>query len=473
VTEEELIQWAQGVAEKYEGKISRILGVPAADVVFQVEDLLGPVGQEYAATTSGTTITLRMGWFLDHPGDEGGIVHELVHAFQQVPEGAAGKKRIEAMADYVRLKLGLTYEGWTPSPGALRLEALGPDRVRRISQRLSSTDTGTAGTAGDAASNEGVPDDEFAIDWQAIFGETDEEKKQRTRNAAASFQNYVLGLGVGLTPNLQQLIQEAAKGNYNLDRFVNYLYQTPEFQNAFPGIFDEDGSLKMSTDQYLSNVQQYQSIAVQAGLNLGSKRLAWLFQNDVSPSEYAVKAPAVARMRRDPQLYAAFGRELVQGGLAKRGEVSKGELLKFAAGLGNSAWYDLWQDTVTRNAAVDAGIAIRRSARAAEAGGYATIGQGLLERISGKGLTEDQMAAGMQEVAQNLLEVLPLSKIQGYGLSKNQLATGTFGGPHQAAIRQRMEHILRTEEAFSAPRATAPEPNTGGGFGPSTSRPQA
>jgi len=474
-TSAQIIGFAERVFEQYAARISRMLGIPVSDVMFKVGDTGTNV-----AETSGGVITLNKKWFSDNPNDAGAIAHELVHAFQQVPEGGAKDKRIEAFADAVRVKLGLTFAGWEPSAQAAKLAELDDERFRTASQKISGEGT-LAGAGGgdqekqvyqDAAGNYYIKDgvnvvrvtEEEAQQYMSEAGGditftpptgkdglTDEERRAKLvaeRNARAFFLGQIGSLGIGLTPNLNQFVEQAINKGYSGDAFLYYLRQTPEYAKEFPGIFNKDGSMKMSEAQYISNVSQYESIAAQAGINLGPKQTAWLFQNDVSPAEYSIKAPAVARIKRDPQLYRAFGREVVQAGLAKPGETGLQGLLHFAAGLGNRAWMDLWQDTVTRNAAINAGIAIKRSGNA-----YAQIGQGLLERISGKGLSEDQMTAAFQDLAEHLVTTLPESEIQNMGLNPKQLVTAEFGGPGAAQIRQKVKRVAETYQAQFLPRA--------------------
>jgi hypothetical protein len=484
VTTSTILSWAEGIAQQYAAKISKLLGVPAEDVTFRVGTTMG----DRPAETSGTTITLNRKWFTQHPDDSGAIVHEMVHAFQQIPGGTVPDKRVEAFADALRIKLGLTYEGWEPSAQAQRLAALSPEKFRQASQKVSGSPAPTTAAkpegqekqvfkdnAGNYYINDGgnivrVTEEEAAKYVAGTLGEpgsaapsdfvppnlteaglTDEEKRAKIiaeRNAKAYFLGQIGSLGIGLNGNLNQLVEQAVNRGYDAEAFLYYLRQTPEYAKAFPGILNKDGSMKMSEAQYLSNVSQYQSIAAQAGINLGKKQTTWLFQNDVSVAEYAVKAPAVARIKRDPQLFRAFGREVVQGGLAKPGETDLQGLLRFAAGMGNRAWYDLWQDTVTRNAAVNAGIAVKTHGQT-----YARLGQQLLEKISSKGLSEEQMTAGFQDLGEHLLTTLPQAKLQGYGLTREKLATAEFGGPGAAQIRQTVKRVAEQEQAFYEPRA--------------------
>jgi hypothetical protein len=127
------------------------------------------------------------------------------------------------------------------------------------------------------------------------------------------------------------------------------------------------------------------------------------------------------------------------------------EMFRFVMGAGNQAWYDLWQDAATRYTANEAGITFAKNRDA-----YTNLNQRIIERVSAKGLTEEAMSTGFQEVAEQLLTVLPLSQLQGYGLTKRDLVTAQFGGKGSARIRQLAERVIKQEEAFYENRAATP-----------------
>lgn len=460
-TKSEYLKWAQSVIDQYEGKISRMLGLAVPYVKVNIDR-----EQESAGWYDATTNTIFLNPKFLTTKDPGAVVHELVHAFTDSPDTG---RRVEALADYVRYKLGLTYEGQKFSKVVYKIDEMGPKGVRALAGRLAGTDGGR-GTTTTATGAAGHPpggfgaaagattttgDGGFDVEaWiAASLAGAQAGQKEDDRNRRFSFLGALSEMGIALTGNLRQLVEQAVTKGYDAGTFLYYLRKTPEYLQTFPGIFRKDGTMRMTEAQYLSNVEQYQGIAAQAGIDLRPGMVAALFRNSVSPAEFAVKAPAVSRLRRDPGLWRAFQRELVQGGVAAKGDVTRRNLLRFAAGEGNASWYDLWQDTVTRNASVEAGIQVKRGAALAR--DYTAISQKMLEQISGKGLSEEQLSAGFQALAEHFLTTLPLSKIQGYGLSKASFKQAIFGGPRQAEVRQKMKRVLEQEEAFYEPRVTS------------------
>ena len=113
------------------------MGVPRANVQFHVAD----AGGSAVLSTSGTSITIDPDYLRGATRQDlqGALVHELTHAYQQVPGGYTGAagKLIEPMADYARATLTHT-PGWTASPEVRQLLHMAPGAVRRMSTALAN-----------------------------------------------------------------------------------------------------------------------------------------------------------------------------------------------------------------------------------------------------------------------------------------------------------------------------------------------
>lgn len=305
------------------------------------------------------------------------------------------------------------------------------------------TDVSVGGQGGPGTGSTAVGGFDFSFDPGGGFGK---DKKKKRRNLRFEYMAMVQGMGIAMTPNIQQLINEAIKKGYSATVFQHFLSKTPEYKQRFAG-----KPPWMSEAQYLADERAYESIAALAGVNLPQSAVKSMFKDGITPEVFQMKAEAVGRLKRNKTLFQQFSKEAAQAfGKAP----SRTELLKFALGTGNQKWYDLWQDAVTRTAAVEAGVRVKR--QAGKQGPYSSIGQGLIEKISGKGLSEEEMRAGFQDLADHLLTTMPLSRMQGYGLSKKDLVSAVFGGKNQGAVRQKMLRVAQQEEAFYVDRA-APE----------------
>lgn len=484
----------------YKRQVARFLGLDPAqipDITIEIGDAGGA-----AAETDNSHITMDRNWLKNQSLDtiEGAVVHELAHAVYQIQstDSPAKKKAIERIAEAARYKLVGEVGGWTIGEESQRMAALKPWQIQVVERALiagtynnsilaklengdyqrsdweafkSSEEYGsgnlTSGT-GDYLTGQGHPGTGPARDPGAGGGNgtgdnnpygggpggpgdgADGQIKAR-RQFKASAVTMLNGLGISVTPALQDLINTGFKHDWTTDEFMLKLRETQEYRQRFPGIFGKDGIPKMTEAEYMTAEKAYATYASQAGINVNKKRLAYLFRNDVTPDEFADKALAYKRINTNKEMYQAFKRELVQAGVAKPSEVNTNkELFKFVMGEGNKQWADLWQDTVTRNAANQAGIAIARNKDR-----YTAIGQKALEHISSLGLSEAEMGQRFAELSQALGTVLPLQEAQLYGVKKKTLVAAAFGGKNSERARQKVERAVATDEAFYQDRAAS------------------
>lgn len=483
-TDQELIAWAEGIVKRYGASVAQLLGIDPRHVVFNIVDM------KYAGETVGTTISLDRDWYTDNPDDVGGVLHELVHAYLAGSDYTDENDWLhEGIADYVRVALGFPADAFTgkgePKEGYAAtasflawLEYTNPGSVSNLAQSLADRSyRQNEFRAVTGSSLKSLVDQYQSMKinpatggpWYPTASPTgdgeggDFENPPDTttgEDAGASRQTFLAilqGWGLDMTSGLQQLVSEALDNDYSQSEFVYFLRQTPEYNAAFPGIFDEDGRLQMSEAQYFAQTQQYQDIAAQAGLNLGAGMTAYLFKNDVSPSEFQVKAPAVRQLKSNPELYAQFAKEIER----RTGEVvDKQGLLKFAMGTGNAEWYNIWNAASARYAATQAGIKIAKAS-----GLYTALSRQEILGIAKKGFSPQELSSGFQNVAQQLIDVLPEASIMKYGLSKEDILTATFGGKNQAAIRRKIQRITEQEEAFYQAGASSTAEETVGTSG--------
>lgn len=484
-----VIAWAQEIEDKYGAKISRLLGVPVGDVTYVVDQ-----GSDAPAHTTGNVITIGANWLQRTPEEAvGALIHELAHAYAVNRGGAEGERNnaeSEALAEYARAKLDPN--GWNPDDRlAQHYLNMQPAEVRQISQRYATTDTATTarttstsdnpfGGGGDSGTTTAVTPltamqmsnmTQAQIDAYYASGSGtnpfgtgndgngngDGDRRAAAKaelarkNVRTSYLTQLQLWGIPMTADLRTLVQHASQNGYTNDRFLFFLRQTDEYQKAFPGIFNDDGTLKMDEATYTATKQEYEDSASSAGLNMGPNKIGWLFEHDVSSNEFADRAPGIRMLKDNHELYVQFGRALVQSGNATPAEVKDEGLLKFVLGEAPAAWYEEYHLAETRYAATQAGISLARHAT----GAYDHISPGQIEKIADKGLTPEAMKAGFEQTAQDLLTTLPLSRIQKYGLTKRDILQARFGGKKQAEVLQKMEHIKSQEEAFYKDRASA------------------
>lgn len=254
-----------------------------------------------------------------------------------------------------------------------------------------------------------------------------------------SYLALLQSLGIPLTPEARAFAQQAAAGGWTRDEFMFRLRQTAMYRQAFPGIIAPDGTLRMTEAQYLATRRAYEDIAGQLGLRLSDAQLAALFKNEVSVSEWRMRATAVRRLRDNPTLFQQFRQTLEAQGIDRR--VTKKKLLDFIVGLGDPKYYRIWREATTRAAAVQAGLRIG-------GGGETSISRRLALRGARLGLSEEQLRAAFEQIADLFLTALPESQLRGAGITKKGIVKAVIGGKGAAVARERLTRLLETIEAF-------------------------
>ncbi len=465
-------QAAQKIIDTYWPKIEALLGVSGVAKPIISFTNLAP-GQSAAA--SNGMIQIDSSW---SPKDIGTLIHEMTH----VAEPAATDTHwAEGLADAVRYildpKKGATGEpGWVPNkyaqafidqyqsnPGSLVVagQALANGTFKQSALTGGQyTQVATAGADTHPAATLNPVGAANADAAAGTVGGVPPIPPVPTAQTVGpqGFKLMITNLGLPIDPELQRLVDHAVANGWSKSAFQYQLYKSDTFTKAFPGIFNQDGSLKMSPSSYISQLNSYQSYAAQAGVNLSTQQAGFLFQNNVSPAEFSVRAQAEQSLNTNKDMFAAFGKELQRLGLAPQGGLSRSDLFKFVMGEGNAQWYKVWQDASSRYAGQQAGIHFGNAQQ-----GYTNIGKGQAEKIASKGLSASQMSTDYAALAKDLTTTLPMSRIQKMGLSKQDLIELEFGGSRQASVANKVQQILANEKQWAQGQTTS-----AGGIGSST-----
>jgi hypothetical protein len=256
-------------------------------------------------------------------------------------------------------------------------------------------------------------------------------------------EQVLQGLGIPLG-SFMDLIDQAIREDWGVAQFSSAIYSSDTFHNLFPGIFRPDGSLKMSPLQYRSMSDQYNSLARTYGVDLDKARIGHLISGDVSAQELTDRLEAVKRLEDYKPAMEEFKQVLAERGIKGVGD---GDLVNFMLGKAPKQFYSIWEETQVGTAARTAGVHLK---------------QGLIRKISNQlpGVqSEAQVTAGFQDLAQKIQSVMPESQYRKMGVTKKDLVELEFGGPHQAAIAEKVTNLLKTQEAFfNDPRATSTKP---------------
>lgn len=90
---------------------------------------------------------------------------------------------------------------------------------------------------------------------------------------------------MGFTP---EFFQDLAAGAASADEVISKLRTAPQYKARFPGLWRQDGSLRMNEAQYLAREQDFRTVLRQAGYAesyVDAQSLVGFFDNELDPNE--------------------------------------------------------------------------------------------------------------------------------------------------------------------------------------------
>jgi hypothetical protein len=237
--------------------------------------------------------------------------------------------------------------------------------------------------------------------------------------------------GYGLNPKMfDDLIDDAVINQWSSAQFAAELYSSDEFQRMFPGIFNKDGSLKMSPSQYLQmsyGMNGYQDIGKQFGIKVGPRKIGKLVAGNVSPDEWAFKAMVLQQARQTEQYREEFNGVLEASGGQP---LSKSDWFNFIAKKSHARVQNLYEAVALRMGDLD--ISAGEALEAAKAIGA----ESPTERVD--------INAIIGEVRKFKNSIGP--ELEAAGITDADLAVLQAGGADPRGLSTTLQQILRNRE---------------------------
>lgn len=171
--------------------------------------------------------------------------------------------------------------------------------------------------------------------------------------------------GFGLAPSVfDDLIDAAVQGQWTANELLAAVYDSDVFHNTFPGIFNKDGSLKMSPsewNQIAFGDGGYADIAKEYGIKLSRSKIGMLVGGNKSPSEFAFIAQTFKKAKSS-EVYRQSADQLLRR--AGQPELKRSEWLDWMAGKSN-ARIENFYEALELNAAGDLNINAKQALKAA------------------------------------------------------------------------------------------------------------
>lgn len=256
----------------------------------------------------------------------------------------------------------------------------------------------------------------------------------------ARYIEILQGWGLTITNDMKELAHLAAKKHWATGTFLYFARQTDWYKEFFKG-----KPADMSEGQYNALVRNFQTTANRIGEHIDRGTAAYLISHNISVGEFSDRVTAVQRINDNADTMQAFIGTLRARGIIKGDRVIKREdLLNFALHRGPDEWLKVWEEASVRTAASEAGFVIGHN-----------ITRNEIMRIANQlpgYQSEQDVLKGFQQLAQNVKQLVPLSRLVGMGINRRQLEELSFGGPNAPAIAAKAQSILQAyKNALTAP----------------------
>lgn len=276
----------------------------------------------------------------------------------------------------------------------------------------------------------------------------------------AGYREVLRRWGLRPTKNLLNLIERAVRGMWSTTQFIDMLRQMPEYRQQFRGIQWRTG---MTEGQYLATYAQYKERAQDIGVNLTKRMFAGLLRNGKTFEEFSDQVDAISTIDQYAPFWDQFRQTLELRGIAvPGGKLTKKELAKFVMGLGDKKWEQVWQETfltvqLERVAGVE--VVAPRAGETRTPDTYGIMRSEMLKLIKqvealNPGLEVEKLSGRQFTDLGKRLRGYSLEYMRRYGLDTLDILEMELGGPRGAAIAEKAERVLKTQEAFLEPRAT-------------------
>lgn len=207
-------------------------------------------------------------------------------------------------------------------------------------------------------------------------------------------------------------------------------------------------ALTTTTGRKLSQAQvdalkaDFRHIANIYGVNLSGAAALHLVKMDLSTSEVLQRVQVIQHIKENAIFFHQFSNTLMAKGITHK-PLTKQEIRNFVLGTAPPKFYGAWEEASTRAGLVSAGLRIGKP----NLGGDLTVGEKFLHQLMGA-LGRDRTLSGsptVQEtyakIASDIMDVLPESRFQDFGLTKKDFIELEAGGKHSLTLAQKVRQI--------------------------------
>jgi hypothetical protein len=251
------------------------------------------------------------------------------------------------------------------------------------------------------------------------------------------------------------MIEKATLQGWSSTMFLDRVRHTPDYVKKYPGIQWKDG---MTEGSYLSEFNQYKNLAQSAGVKFSREDFAKALKRGVSPQEFEDRTLAIKSIDRWGPMWQYFSETLAARGLVGPKGASKKDLADFVMKLGDKRWEKVYDETfLTAGLERVAGITVGKTGVPGVDTPY-SISRGdlltIVNQVESLSMGAfDPAKLDFTKMGVELRKYRP-EYLQRYGVTEKDIIEMELGGPRAAAIAEKGQRVLATQEATTAPQAT-------------------
>lgn len=241
--------------------------------------------------------------------------------------------------------------------------------------------------------------------------------------------------------DVSKIVRAVAGKKGDMSMVLNRVLSDPRFKKAFPGIFNKDGTLKMTPAEYRQRAGDYREIASQYGFKPNAAQIAALISGDVSAKEADFRFQAGQTLMANQGVLVQFQAQINDINAARKAAgqpplpniKNVKDAFNFITKQGAKDLYATYEaasiSAAAREAGLDVGTARARQLAKATAG-----------------------IAGLEESEQSFKEIAEQLRTAGvelssFGITQADLETIEFGGSGRIEKAARAEQALKQRQA--------------------------
>lgn len=268
------------------------------------------------------------------------------------------------------------------------------------------------------------------------------ERRLRKDQIKLAQSQITFELGGKLPPRVMHIIHKGIVNGWTIDQILVSIQSTQWFTEAFPGI--QPG---MKPGAYRELAGEYSGIASEFGIgSLSKATLGGLIAGGVSLNEFSDRMRALQSYQENLSYFNEFVTQAQAAGMDTR--TLQASPLDFFMGSASPEFYRLWERSTIGGAAGTYGLDL------SEADIDQIIGAepGL---VGGTAESAAELQLRFSELAKQVRTTIPLGRIHSFDITMRDLIELEFGGPQQAAIAERVQRILASEQGLYTEKATS------------------